>query len=140
MSELITVCGSTQLTTAAYRFYCAVLLSFAEPGGAREQAQLRGLAARFCVPLAATLALLAANGLVQRDPATGALHVAYPFSATPTAHHVTLAPAGCDGASDPDCRTIFAMCALDALGIPLMLRRDALIASQDALTGETITV
>jgi hypothetical protein len=140
MSELITVCRSTQLTPAAYRFYRAVLLSFTEPGGAPDQAQLLGLAERFDVPLAATLAELAAKGLVQRGPAMGAIHVAYPFSATPTAHRVTLAPAGGDGASDRDCGTAFAMCALDALGIPLLLHRDALITSQDALTGGTITV
>jgi hypothetical protein len=32
MSELITVCHSTQLTAAAYRFYRAILLAFAERG------------------------------------------------------------------------------------------------------------
>src|SRR5258708_15314086 len=140
MSELITVCRSTKLTAAAYRFYRAVLLAFAERGNSPDQAQLRELAARFGVPLAATLAELATKGLVQRDPATGAVRVAYPFSAMLTAHRVTLAPAGGDGASDRDCRTVFAMCALDALGILLMLRRDVMIASQDMLTGETITV
>jgi hypothetical protein len=70
MSDVITVCRSTRLTPAAYRFYREVLLSFAERGGAPDQADLRGLAARFGVPLAATLADLAAKGLLQRDPAT----------------------------------------------------------------------
>jgi hypothetical protein len=92
------------------------------------------------VPLAAILAELAAKGLVQRDPATGAVHVAYPFSAMATAHHVTLALAGGDGASDRDGRTVFAMCALDALGIPPMLRQEAIIVSRDALTNEPVEV
>jgi hypothetical protein len=139
-ADLITVCRSTQLTPAAYRFYRAILLFFAERGGAPDQAPLRELAARFGVPLAATLTELATKGLVQRDPATGAMLVAYPFSSGPTAHRVTLVPATVEGTTDRDPRHIFAMCALDALGIPLLLRRDARIASQDALTGETIEV
>jgi Alkylmercury lyase len=60
---------------------------------------------------------------------------------------VTLDPAARDAAADRDAaasdceaQAIYAMCALDALGIPLLLRRDARIASQDALTGETIHV
>jgi hypothetical protein len=51
---------------------------------------------------------------------------------------VTLVPAAAKGITDRDPQPIFAMCALDALGIPLLLRRDARIASQDALTRETI--
>jgi hypothetical protein len=139
VSDLITVCRSTQLTAAAYRFYRAILLFFAERGDAPDRAQLRGLAARFGVPLAATLTELATKGLVQRNPATGAMLVAYPFSSAPTAHRVTLAPAAAEDITDRDPWPIFAMCALDALGIPL-LRRDARIASQDTLTGEPIEV
>jgi hypothetical protein len=79
------------------------------------------LAARFGVPLAATLAEFAAKGLVQRDPVTGAIHVAYPFSGVPTVHRLTLgltrAPAVGDTAHH-DRQTVYAMCALDALGIP----------------------
>jgi hypothetical protein len=144
VTELIAVCRSVHLTPAAYQFYRAVLLSFGERDGAPDQAQLRRLAARFGVPLAATLADLAAKGLVQRDPTTGAIHAAYPFSGVPTAHRVTLgvtrATAADDAGTDRDGRPVFAMCALDALGVPLMLRRDALIASEDALTGEPIAV
>jgi hypothetical protein len=140
MADLITVCRATQLTPAAYRFYRAILLFFAERGDAPDQAQLRGLAARFGVPLTATLTELATKGLVQRDPAPGAMLVAYPFSSGPTAHRITLVPAAAGDVTDRDPRHIFAMCALDALGIPLLLRRDARIASQDALTGETIEV
>jgi hypothetical protein len=140
MPDLVTVCRSTQLTPAAYRFYRAVLLSFPEQGGPPDRPRLRDLAARFGVRLAATLADLAAKGLLQCDPATGAVRTANPFSGVPTAHRVTLAPATGDATGDLDLRHIYAMCALDALGVPLMLRRDARIAAQDALTGETIEV
>jgi hypothetical protein len=143
MSDLIAVCRSAHLTPAVYEFYRAVLLSFAERSGAPDQTHLRGLAARFGVPLAATLVEFATKGLVQRDRVTGAIHVAYPFSGVPSVHRVTLgltrAPAVGD-AADHGRQTVYAMCALDALGVPLMLRRDALIASQDALSGETIAV
>jgi hypothetical protein len=140
MSDLVTACRSTHLTAAAYRFYRAIPPFFAEWGGAPDPAQLRGLAVHFGVPLAATVTELAAKGLVQRDPATGAMLVAYPFSSAPTAHRVTLAPVAAEGITDRNPRLVYAMCALDALGIPLLLRRDALIASQDAPTGETIEV
>jgi hypothetical protein len=76
MSDLIAVCRSAHLTPAAYEFYPAVLLSFAEPSGTPDQAHLRGLAARVGVPLVATLAELAAKGLMQRDRVTGAIHMA----------------------------------------------------------------
>jgi hypothetical protein len=140
MPDLITVCRSTQLTPAAYRFYRAVLLSFPERGGPPDRPLLRELAARFGVRLAATLAELAAKGLLQCDPATGAVRTAYPFSGVPTAHRMTLAPATGDAAGDLDTPHVFAMCPLDALGVPLLLRRDARIASRDALTGEAIAV
>jgi hypothetical protein len=140
MPDLILVCRSTQLAPAAYRFYRAVLLSFPERGGPPDRPRLRELAAHFGVRLAATLAELAAKGLLQCDAATGAIRTAYPFSGVPTAHRVTLAPDTGDATADLDARQVFAMCALDALGVPLMLRRDGRIASQDALTGETIEV
>jgi hypothetical protein len=140
MSEMITVCRSAQLTPAAYRFYRAVLLAFVERGGPPDQAYLRRQAQRFSVRLAVTLADFAAKGLIRRDLTTGSIRVAYPFSAEETAHRVTLAPASGDIASNLEPRQVFAMCALDALGIPFMLRRSALIASQDALTGEPVGV
>ncbi|XDO64454.1 organomercurial lyase [Streptomyces sp. RLB1-33] len=58
------------------------------------------------------------------------MQAAYPFSATPTAHRVHIAHG----------TEVWAMCAIDALGIPDMLGTDALITSADPVTGETITV
>ena len=78
----------------------------------------------------AALAALAAIDLVHADPATGAISVAYPFSGRPTPFRVELAggPA------------VFAMCAIDALGIPQMLDRDARISSLDPVSGQPIIV
>src|SRR5260370_13719812 len=86
VSDLIAVCRSVHLTPAAYQFYRAVLLSFAERNGAPDQAHLRGLAGRFDLRLAATLPELPPKGMVQRDPWTGAIPGAHPFLVRPTAN------------------------------------------------------
>jgi hypothetical protein len=72
---------------------------------------------------------LSTADLVHRDGA-GAITVAYPFSGTPTAHRVRLA-------GGPQ---VFAMCAIDALGIPRMAGRDGVIESADPVTGEPVRV
>jgi alkylmercury lyase-like protein len=73
---------------------------------------------------------LAAADLVHRDPASGTISVAYPFSGRPTVHRVELA-------GGP---TVSAMCALDALGIPQMTHRDARIRATDPVSGQPITI
>jgi hypothetical protein len=88
------------------------------------------LAAALCLEPQAALAALAGADLVHLDPAAGRVRVAYPFSGAPTAHRVTLA----------DGPTLHAMCALDALGIPLMARRSGKINSVDPASGQPITV
>ncbi len=79
---------------------------------------------------------MARQDLVQRDPSRGTIRAAYPFSGVPTVHRVTLLA---DFAGDSPIE-LYAMCALDALGIPLILRRDAFVTSVDALTGEAVRV
>jgi hypothetical protein len=140
MTTLITVCRSARLTPAAYRFYCAILRTFPARGGAPDPAQVGHLAERFAVPLAPTLADLVAQDLIQLDAATGRIRAAYPFSGVPTVHRVTLVPGPVEGRDGRTGQRVFAMCALDALGIPLMLRRGATIVSQDALTNERVSV
>jgi hypothetical protein len=76
------------------------------------------------------LAVLQARDLVHRDPRSGAVTVAYPFSAAPTAHHVRLG-AGVE---------VFAMCAIDALGIAFMLDEPTHVHSKDPGTGAPIEV
>lgn len=58
------------------------------------------------------------------------IRVAYPFSALPTRHQVRLA-------GDVD---VYAMCAIDALGMPAMLDADAVITTADPTSGHPITV
>lgn len=62
--------------------------------------------------------------------ADGRVVAAYPFSGQPTAHTVQL----------DDGHMVHAMCAIDALGIPLMTGRDAVIASADPDDGHPIRV
>ena len=136
----VLVCRSARLPLAAYRFYRAILLAFVEHGGAPEPDEVADLAQARGVPLVSTLARMESQDLLQRDPATGSIRAAYPFSGVPTLHRVTLF-AGQDGEGTDQRETkVYAMCALDALGIPLMLRRAALINSADAHTGEAIRV
>lgn len=60
----------------------------------------------------------------------GHVLVAYPFSGRPTGHTVRLV----------DGPTVEAMCAIDALGIPYMTGRHALIVSADPDSGQSIRV
>lgn len=62
--------------------------------------------------------------------ADGRIAVAYPFSGRPTGHTVQL-----DGGP-----VLHAMCAIDALGIPLMTGRDGAIVSADPGDGHPIRV
>jgi hypothetical protein len=75
------------------------------------------------------LAELEQHDLIGRDTTTGDVVVAYPFSARETPHVVKLAHDG---------TRVYAMCAIDALGIPAMLGREARISSRDPDTGEPI--
>jgi hypothetical protein len=68
----------------------------------------------------AALARLVEHDLVQVDTA-GNVAVAYPFSARPTRHHVRLAGG----------RRYWANCAVDALGIPYLLRERAVVEATE---------
>lgn len=60
----------------------------------------------------------------------GQIALAYPFSATPTRHRVRI----------NDQVDVYAMCAIDALGIAAMLGRGTRIESIDVTTGRPITI
>jgi hypothetical protein len=75
-------------------------------------------------------ATLARHDLVHHDARGDAVAVAYPFSAAPTRHHVRL-DAGAE---------VFAMCAIDALGIAFMLGEPTTVNSTDPGTGAPIAV
>jgi Alkylmercury lyase len=141
VETMVHVCRSARLTRAAYQFYRAILLAFVTHGpAAPEPATVAALARQCEVAYEATLAHLAAQDLVQRDPQTGRIRAAYPFSGVPTAHQVALLTDHSGEQTNRVEAQVFAMCALDALGIPLMLRRTALITSADTLSGDAITV
>jgi hypothetical protein len=111
-------------------FHRALLGAFLTEAGPPDLAMVGRLATeRQLVPQAALAALTAAD-LIHTDPAAGRVRVAYPFSSEPTAHWVELA----------DGPTVYAMCALDALGIPQMSRRSGRISSADPSNGQPITI
>ncbi|MEU1404822.1 alkylmercury lyase family protein [Streptomyces sp. NPDC005728] len=107
----------------------AVLRSFATTGAPPEQAELEAAADPFAVPAARVLAELAAEDFLTLDD-TGRIQAAYPFSATATEHVVQIT-------GGP---TVWSMCAIDALGIPVMLGTDAVITSTDPVTGDPVRV
>jgi len=111
-------------------FHQRLLGAFLTGTGPPAAPVVADLAAELRLDPPAVLAALAAADLVHTDPATGTIAVAYPFSGRPTPYRVELAggPA------------VFAMCAVDALGIPQMLGRDGQISSVDPTTGQPITV
>lgn len=87
----------------------------------RQAAADRGLDAATLDQLDGADAVHVANGVVT---------VAYPFSGTPTPHRVEL-----DGLP-----AVYAMCAIDALGMPAMAGRDGRITSADPADGTPIKV
>jgi hypothetical protein len=111
-------------------FHCRLLAGFLTGGGPPEPATIADLAVELGLDPDQALGALAATDLVHRDPASGTIGVAYPFSGRPTSHQVELA-------GGP---TVSAMCALDALGIPQMTRRDARIRATDPVSGQPVTI
>jgi Alkylmercury lyase len=105
----------------------AVLRSFAEAGTAPGIPELAAHAAPYEV--SQVLGKLADGDFLCLDHA-GMLTAAYPFSALPTPHRVHIAGNA----------AVFAMCAIDALGVSAMVGLPVLIESADAATGEPISV
>jgi hypothetical protein len=125
-------CGSERtrrLSGAEVVLYRWILRRFA----AGEPPSPDGIAAaatRFGVDAEDAFATFAAEDLVHRDPATGAIVVAYPFAGRPRGHRVLI-----DGACWVD-----AMCAIDALGIAPMLGALIEVTSYDPASGAEIWV
>jgi hypothetical protein len=108
----------------------AILRAFATRGGPPSTTELNEVAAEFDWSARQILDRLHASDVIRLD-ASGRIDSVYPFSATPTPHRVQIA----DGAQ------VYAMCAIDALGMSAMLDGiDVVIDSADASTGERITV
>jgi Alkylmercury lyase len=105
----------------------AVLRSFVHTGTAPGMSSLARHARPFDV--SQVLAELADGDFVCLDQA-GQITAAYPFSAVPTRHRVRISGEA----------AVFAMCAIDALGISAMTGRQVVIESADPSTGEPVTV
>src|SRR5260370_9920704 len=104
--------------------YQAVLRAFATQGRPPEPAELESAARRHGITAGQALATLAAADVLGLDD-EGRIRMAYPFSAAPTPHLVTIA----------GWPLVYSMGAIDALGIPAMLATGAVITSSDPLTG-----
>ncbi len=109
---------------ALYRWPIERFARAAPPSAAQLAEQAEALA----LDPDAALAALAREDLVHTGQ-DGAVTVAYPFSARPRGHEVTL-----------DGRVVQAMCAIDALGTAAMLDRPVEIRSHDPISGSEIRV
>ncbi|MGH3031189.1 MAG: alkylmercury lyase family protein [Gaiellaceae bacterium] len=107
--------------------YHWILRSFAA-GRPPEPSTLAGECAHHGVSPEHLLAALAREDLVHADQ-SGSIVVAYPFSGRPTPHRVRL-----------DGHEVFAMCAIDALGVGPMLGLPVEVTSTDPVDGQEIRV
>jgi hypothetical protein len=107
-----------------------VLLGFAAFGAPPSVTEIAASIGLDAEAVCAALARLAGRDILVLD-ADGAIAAAYPFSAEPTPHRVALARFG---------TTVYALCAIDALGTGAMLGADTLIESRCAASGAQVTV
>ncbi len=117
------------LTPGERDFYRWILRSF-RAGAPLGPDELAETASALELEAEPALERLAREDLVHHDPATGLILVAYPFSGRPTAHRVHFR----------DEVEVYAMCAIDALGIAPMFGEEIDILSRDPLTGDAIQV
>ncbi|MBO0770126.1 MAG: hypothetical protein J2P35_01560 [Actinobacteria bacterium] len=121
---------SQRLAVPVRALHRQILQHFAGAGDAPAPGLFAGWAASAGMDAAEALAGLVRADLAEADPDSGRILGAYPFSAVPRGHQVAIAggPA------------VQAYCALDALGIPAMVGRDADIISRDPHSGAGISV
>jgi hypothetical protein len=122
--------AQSELSPRVARLHGQVLQHFLAVGASPELADLRRWAEEFSIGLSEALAQLAEADLIQCSDATGLVTTAYPFSGVPTAYVVRLTEGS----------PVYAMCAIDSLGIPLMAGRDGVITGTDPATLQPIRV
>jgi hypothetical protein len=120
---------ASQLTSPTRAFYRSMLREIAASGRMPNAEWIEKEASRSKLDPARTVERLAESDLVVLSP-EGDVVAAYPFSGHQTPHRVELSPG----------RAVYAMCAIDALGIPFMLNQDAQISSHDPRSGDPIRV
>ncbi|GAA3093622.1 alkylmercury lyase [Kribbella aluminosa] len=116
------------LSSELRELHRAVLTAFADSGTAPTVAWINDRASLLGLDPA-----LALHDLDQADlvhTADGVVTVAYPFSGVPTRHRVQF----------EDGPAVWAMCAVDALGMPAMTGRNVGIASTDPHSDEAIEI
>lgn len=120
---------ASRLSRPSRLVHQAILRAFARTGQAPSRADLQGVAGAAGVELDPALAELNHADLIVLDR-RGELLAAYPFSATPTPHRLTLG----SGVS------LHAMCAIDALGVSAMLGQPVTVTSAEPDIGRPVTV
>lgn len=116
----------SSLDESELSLYRWVLRTFAS-GIPPSPADVRHAATSRNVVVETALSRMVEEDLIELS-ASGVITCAYPFSATPTTHVVVV-----EGAN-----AVYAMCAIDALGIPIMLQRNCRIETSDPGSGAPI--
>lgn len=104
-----------ELSDAVWRIVLDLFARFARPPCALEIAKKANLTVE---QVSVILSDLVSHDLLVMDKSASAIVSAYPFAGEPTDHRVELSDRG-----------LYAMCAIDALGIAAMFRKDAIIKS-----------
>src|SRR5438105_2163078 len=117
------------LSPPARHVHRAVLVAFAESGRAPLRAELERIARGRGADPGAVLTELAGRDVLAFD-GSGEIRAAYPFSPSPTQIQVTW-----EGGP-----RVYAMCAIDALGISAMLDRPVTITAREPDSGRPVTV
>jgi hypothetical protein len=120
--------GQANLTKWERELYRWILTNFGA-GRPPSLADLSKETMRLKLDRDQVLERMEAADLIRRDPDSGAVSVAYPFSALPTLHTLDI-----DGVQG------YAMCAVDALGVAFMLNKPVTVTSRDPLTGDEVRV
>lgn len=122
-------CRAESLTGPARQVHQAALAEFARTGQPPARSDLEQLAHSLGTSADAVLAELASADVIAFSPG-GQIRAAYPFSPVPTPIRVTW----------PGGPAVWAMCAIDALGMSAMLGHPVTITAVEPDTGRAITV
>ncbi len=114
--------GLSEAETVLYR---TILRAFPAQGGPPSLDDVHATARGLGLDPESAVTRLHERDLIRLDATGTAIASAYPFSGQPTAHRVEIVGA----------QPVYAMCAIDALGIPFMLDAQARIHSVDPVDG-----
>ncbi|MGH3448839.1 MAG: organomercurial lyase, partial [Nocardioidaceae bacterium] len=128
--EVSEAARQARLPPAVRSLHREVLSYFLQSGHGPGWEWLRGRASGLDLEPQQAVGMLEVADLMHRDHHDDVVVVAYPFSGVQTRHRVEL-----DGTAP-----VWAMCAVDALGIPLMTGHDGVIESADPTSGEPVRI